>query len=669
MKSMIKPEEILIYLKNKSTKEKKARAELNNKNNNILSTFSFQKIINSLNIDSLKNKNFIPNIDNNILLKKSNNNEKENIIQEKENFTSSNVLTLKEINYDKNFYSLFRKKNDINIEKIKKYLNIKKKKYNKGKGFCSYFLQPRSDYYLNALNQGIINSFISFYNDADKLYSNNINENSLNFNSFKIFNTKCPIFTIKMLNNCDSINFFSDKTNKTKFNIYEKCCRIFDEENKNKEKKNENNNFFLKGLNHDIKYDLENYLSDKIKLLEIGNKDDLLKFENKTFVNKYPFQFIKISDDKNIKIDTSNIITEKKLKNSFNEPRTMLPLFLNNMFDNNNIFNHFSFCQSKNLIESKKNLNFIFPKNIDRVKDLTTSKFYKNFQNSEDSYNILNGQYLLNPFQLSINNKELVKQTNNIIKLKKLDGNLLFDNKYKVKRKYLDVINNDEKNKKEEEKKLIIVNKKNLGKLINNYDEYLVVNDISEGFDFLFDFNICGKMFYSSEFMDEFTYNGYNNLVDLINKEYLYYSTFYIFLIDDEQLKRNENYSVNKIVNNINQMINNKFAFIINNDIFQLNVVVKIVSNSHLIKYEINNIYNELVINNINSAISIYNIKIFEKILNNVKQINNTNEKLYNIKTKFNTYEKYIYNSITDEKLKNEIKDIINCKYEKRNLF
>ena len=227
---------------------------------------------------------------------------------------------------------------------------------------------------------------------------------------------------------------------------------------------------------------------------------------------------------------------------------------------------------------------------------------------------------------MSINNKELIRKTSNIIKPKKLNGDIaeLFSNKnrnkFKVKRTYLDVINNGPKNKKEEDKKLIIVNMKKIGKLINNYSEYIMMDDISEGFDFLFDFNICGKIFYSSEFIDEFTDNGYNNLIDLINKEYLYYSKFYIFIIDDEQLKREENYSVSKIVNNINQIVNNKFTSIISNDIFQLKVDVKIISNPGLIKYEINNIYNELTINNINNVSSVYNVKIFEKILINIKK-------------------------------------------------
>ena len=629
MKSIIKPEEILIYLKNKSTKEKKERAELNNKNNNILKTISSQKILNSLNIAPLNNISFNTNTGNYLYLKKNKDAREENISQEKEYSSSSKILTLKEINHDKNFFSLFKNKNIIDIELIKKYLNIKKKKYNKGKDFTSFFLQPRRDYYLNALNQGIINSFISFYLNAEKFYSDknveNFNENNLDCSSLKIFTIKCPIFNMKRLNN-NSIYFSCDKINNNKINIYEKCCQILGEENKNETKKNEKNNYFMKGLNHDIKYDLENYLCDKIKLLEIGNKGDLLKFENKTFVNKYSFQFIKIPDNNNVKIDKSNIIVEKKLQYSFDEPREMFPLFLNGMFDNANIYNHFPFSKNKNCINSPKNLNLIFPKKIDRVHDLTKSKFYTNFQNSEESYNILNGKYLLNPLQLSINNKELIRKTSNIFKPKKLNGDIaeLFSNKnrnkFKVKRTYLDVINNGPKIKKEEDKKLIIVNMKKIGKLINNYSEYIMMDDISEGFDFLFDFSICGKIFYSSEFIDEFTDNGYNNLIDLINKEYLYYSKFYIFIIDDEQLKREENYSVSKIVNNINQIVNNKFTSIISNDIFQLKVDVKIISNPGLIKYEINNIYNELTINNINNVSSVYNVKIFEKILINIKK-------------------------------------------------
>jgi len=691
MKPMIKPEELLNYLRNKKYKENKARTELNNKNNNI--NISIQQTLNNLNIEPLQNYSY-SHIDNGIYPKEKliNKDIERNFNKENINKSISNILTIKKFNYNENFFKLFKTNPTININKIKKILNIKKKKYNKGKDFTSFFLQPREDYYINTLNQGIINSFISFYSNAEKYYLNNnkINnssqdnvDNSFDIHSLKIYNTKYPISSIQKLNNKEFNSSFNGSRYFKTNNIYEKCCNILNISNNN-----ENiiqNNYFMQGLNHNIRYDLEDYLRDKIELLEINKNNDnnLEIFENKNFINKYPFQFIKVYNNKNIPIDSENIIVEKKLKYTFNKSRIMYPLFFNKMFDNTSIF---KYCSYKNInIKNENNkeyLNLLFQKNIDKLHDLNNEKFGEEFKNIINPSDILNGQYLLNPFQLSINNKELIQKTNIIFKPKKLVkcGAIIFNNnknKYKKKRTYLDLINNNNtiKNKKEDSKKLIIINRKNIGKLLNNSNEYILVDNISEGFDFLFDFNICGKMFYSSEFKDEFEYNGYNNLIDLINKNYLYYSKFYIFIADDEQLNKKEDYSVNKIVNTINKIINNKFSFIINNNIYQLNVIVKVISNPHLINYEINNIYNELVNNNFNNMFSVYNENIFNKVINDIKNNNknDNDEEIIKIKNstnnKFNRYENYILNMVQDINLKNEIKNIINNKYSKRNII
>jgi hypothetical protein len=239
--------------------------------------------------------------------------------------------------------------------------------------------------------------------------------------------------------------------------------------------------------------------------------------------------------------------------------------------------------------------------------------------------------------------------------------------KFKQKRNYLSVISNDAKNKKNIEKKLIIINTKNVGKLLNNTKEYLSLDDINEGFDFLFDISICGKIFLLNEFLDEFEYNGYNTLIDLINRNYLYYSKFYIFIIDDQQINKNDNFSVNVIINKINQMINNKFGFLINNINFQFNVDIRVVSNPHLINYEINNIYDELVSNYYNSLSSIYNKNIYNRILDEIK--NNGEISEVNNKSSFNRYENYILNIIHDEKLKEELMNMIKNKYSKINII
>ena len=690
MKTKISGEEILFYLKNKRNKELKARAEVNEINNNILKKITVPTTLSNLSSHHFQNINFKHNCNNFLYTQTKSNSNYSNSKNDNKSF--SKVLILKKINYNQNYLDLFKKKNSVKIDMIKKYLNIKKKKYNKGKDFSSYFLQQRQDYYINTLNQGLVNSFISFYINAEKYYTNYNNNNEIiqddnliNNNILKIYNIEYPIFNIKLLKR-NNFNFFINNDSKKIIdkNIYDKCCEIYGMINYNNNENNhmKENSYFLQGWNHNIRYDLENYISNKIHLIELDDYNNSLLFENKNYITKYSFQFIKISNNKNISIDVKNIIFDKKLKYSFNEPRIMYPLFLNGMFDNINIFKHCSFFKNQNIENNntKLNLNLIFQKNIDRFHDLNNTQFGEEFINSEESFNILNGKYLENPFQISINNKQLIQETKMIFKPKKLISSFqdIIGGKSKIKfrqkRNYLNIINNDIQNKiKKEEKKLIIVNSKNVGKLLNNKNEYIIMDNIEEGLDFLFDINICGKIFLSTEFLDEFEYNGYNNLIDLINRNYLYYSKFYIFIINDEQLNKKENYSLNKIINTINQIINNKFLYIINNTNYHFNVIIKVISNPHLINYEINNIYEELIANNYNDILSIYNRNIFDRIINDIKindKIQN-NEIMINVnnKTNYNRYENYILNMIQDEELKIEIQKMINHKYSKRNII
>ena len=673
MTNQIASSDIILYLQNKKNKETKARKEKNSINNNILKEITFQKTLTQLNSDHFQNCNFLYKTDKALFPKEKSSNDSNS---KSNNKSSSEVLKLKKIKNEIKMKGIFKKKNTIKLEQIRKYLNIKKKKYNKGKDFCSFFIQPRQDYNLNALNKGMINSFISFYFKGEKYYSNsNIDESKI---SLKICDIEYPIFNFKRLNhnnNSSSFNISSNGNKNNEIKIYDKCCNILENEKTDSNSmnaKNQNCNYFIQGFNHNIRYDLENYLSNRMNLLGENNNYSVL-FENKNFIKKYQFQFIKIVNNKKISIDEKNIIADKKLKYSFNEPRMMYPLFLNSIFDNINIFKHCSFFKKQNFENNNVNLNLIFSKNIDRFHELDNKEIGKEFQKSEESFNILNGSYLINPLQTSINNRQLIQNTKYTFKPKKLISKLediLGDKnriKFKQKRNYLSVVNNDAKNKKIIEKKLIIINAKNVGKLFNNTKEYLELDDIDEGFDFLFDISICGKIFLTNEFLDEFEYNGYNTLIDLINRYYLYYSKFYIFIINDQQLNKNGEISVNAIINKINQMINNKFSLLINNINFQFNVDIKVVSNPHLINYEINNIYDDLVSNYNNNLFSVYNKNIYNRILNDIKSNGERNK--VNDKSSFNRYENYILDLIHDEKLKEELLNMIKNKYSKINII
>ena len=194
-------------------------------------------------------------------------------------------------------------------------------------------------------------------------------------------------------------------------------------------------------------------------------------------------------------------------------------------------------------------------------------------------------------------------------------------------------------------------------------------------YDFLFDINICAKIYYASEFYDQFQYNGYNSVCDLINKNYLYFNKFYIFLIDDEKMNRNSpTLKSEEILNSIYKIIEDKFNFLMNGK-YKFNIKVKVVANPHLINYEINNLYDELNNNNYNDEFSIYNKKIISQLLNEIKaKIDSDNDgteikKDINQKTKFNLYEEYILNSVQNPELKDEIQNMINKKYSKLNII
>ena len=509
-------------------------------------------------------------------------------------------------------------------------------------------------------------------------------------NSLKISKIKYPMFIVKGLNNKDVMKFTNKDKEESNINIYEKCINILKEEECEtitEEDENKVNSTFLKGINHNIRYDLEQYLENKMKLIDLNDKEDtILKKSN--YLTKYKFQFIKKinfdSNNNHIPIDKNLLIPDKKFKYSFNEPRTMYPLFIKGIFDKINVYNQFSFYKSKSIIPTNSDLNLFFEKNIDRPKEINTTHIFSNFENSENSIEILNGYYLTNPLQNSLYNKDFNKKLSVSFLPKKLNkslksilGSKFNYNKYRTKRNYLTLLNSQKPkvNKKETDIKLILINKTTANNYLNNPEEYIVINDKEMDFDILFDINICAKIFYASEFYDQFQYNGYNSVCDLINKNYLNFNTFYIFIIDDEKMNKNAIVvKSEEIVNSIYKIIEDKFDFLFKGK-YDFNVNVKIVANPHLINYEISHLYDELNNNNYNDEFSIYNKNIISEILKEIKANNdaNINEKRVNRdinqKTKFNLYEEYILNSIQNQELKEEIQNMINKKYSKLNII
>ena len=125
----------------------------------------------------------------------------------------------------------------------------------------------------------------------------------------------------------------------------------------------------------------------------------------------------------------------------------------------------------------------------------------------------------------------------------------------------------------------------------------------------------------------------------------------------------------------IYKIINDKFSFL-SNDKYNFDVIAKIVDNPHLINYEINLLYDELVNNNFNNEFSVYNNHIYNKILNEIKNSNDSINKgndvdnvNVNPKIKFNLYEEFILNSIHNPELKEEFLNMINKKYSKLNII
>ena len=675
----LKPEEILNYIKSRLNKDKKVKDEINSRNNNILKNISLYNTLDKFNVNLPLSNSF------NKCFNYQKTQKKENKINNKE---TSKVLQLKQIQMEDNNFKISQKKyNRIDIGVIKKHLNIKKKKFNKGFDFCSYFLISRNDYYINALNEGITNNIISFYEKAKEFYPYiQINTcRNIDSNSFKINNTKYPISIVKPLCNDNQNKFVNKKEEKN--NIYDKCVNIL-----KKEGENENtfinegtalNKTFLRGYNHNIQYALENYLENKLKLIDLNNEENIL-FEKGHYLNRYNFQFINnIKNNNNIIIEKNLIIPDKKFKYSFNEPRLMYPLFIKGLFNKINVYTEFSFYKNRNIKSTNDDLNMFFEKRVDRPKEIDINHIYSDFQNSEYTCNFLNGYYLINPFQSSMNNKEFFQKTSISFLPKKLNkdlksiiGSKFNYNKYRQKRNYLNLLSSQktQSKKKETDKKLILISKNIAKNYINNPEQYIIIDNNEMDLDILFDINICGKIFYASEFYDQFQYNGYNSICDLINKNYLHYNKFYIFLIDDEKMNKNMTLKIDKIVNSIYQIIEDKFGFL-KNDKYEFNLKVNIVDNPRLINYEINQIYDELLNNNYNNEISIYNNKIINGILNEMKNeadINNNEgplENNINPKIKFNLYEDYILKLVKEPRLKKEIQNMINKKYSKLNII
>ena len=480
-----------------------------------------------------------------------------------------------------------------------------------------------------------------------------------------------------------------ENKNKEDKNIYEKCINLLKKEDDNKSTCMNNNDtdkkIFLSGINHNIIYYLENYLENKMKLIDLNSEQNAL-FEKGHFLKKYNFQFIKkVNASVNtVSIDKSLLISDKKPKYSFNEPRSMFPLFIRGLFDKINVFNLFSFYKNKNIMPNNSDLNFFFEKNIDRPKELNINHFYSEFENSECASNILNGYYLINPLQQSLNNKEFIKKIKISFLPKKLKkdlksiiGSKFNYNKYRQKRNYSNLLSSQksQSKKKESEKKIILINSKTAKNYINNPEQYIIIDNDEMDFDILFDINICGKIYYASEFYDQFQYNGFNSVCDLINKNYLFYNKFYIFLIDDEKMHRNVAIlKTDKIMNSIYKIIDDKFGFLKNNK-YEFNVKIKIVDNPRSINYEINQLYEEFFNNNYNNEMSIYNNKIINRILKEIKDeaVTNVNEGALKIninqKIEFNLYEEYIFKVVKDIELKKEIENMINEKYSKLNII
>ena len=112
---MLKPEETINYLKSRLINENKIRTEINLRNNNIFKNISLYNTLNKLNIGSLQNNTIYNNITNQNTKAKEDKSDKE-----------SQILTLKKIKFNNEQFKLFNKTNKINIDTLKKHLNIKK---------------------------------------------------------------------------------------------------------------------------------------------------------------------------------------------------------------------------------------------------------------------------------------------------------------------------------------------------------------------------------------------------------------------------------------------------------------------------------------------------------------------------------------------------------------
>lgn len=159
----------------------------------------------------------------------------------------------------------------------------------------------------------------------------------------------------------------------------------------------------------------------------------------------------------------------------------------------------------------------------------------------------------------------------------------------------------------------IILNKLTIGSVYTyKKNNFIYCDTIQEDIDIIFDIDVCGLFFSSSDLADEFELNAFEEMFQIINASYTSYSTFYVIILDDQRNKMIPDYSVRSVIDRVHAFLNTKFNALLNQQILVYKIkTVRNIAEMHIC---LANILHEIK-GNLNMY-SLYNVSNYNDILN-----------------------------------------------------
>ena len=159
----------------------------------------------------------------------------------------------------------------------------------------------------------------------------------------------------------------------------------------------------------------------------------------------------------------------------------------------------------------------------------------------------------------------------------------------------------------------IILNKLTIGSVYTyKKSNFIYCDNIHEDIDIIFDIDVCGLFFSSSDLADEYEVNAFEEMFQIINASYTYYSTFYVIILDDQRNKMTLEYTIDNVINRVHSFLNAKFSVLLKQQILVYKIkTVRNIAEMHIC---LANILHEIK-GNLN-VFSLYNVCNYHDIVN-----------------------------------------------------